>query len=383
MRVLLVSSHGADPGYGGAERYVSDLAHGLMDRDHDAVVLSAFPPRLDAGVETRVLHQSDWRDDRVRRLRNHVGDVVSAPWPGLRAVLEDIRPDLVHTSNLPGIGSGIWEAARRLRIPVVHTLHDYHLLCPRTTLTRPDGSACTPSPLLCGLRTRRLARWAGGVRHLIAGSEHLLGVHQGLFPAAQERVIRLPMAPIAGGAQGPPRTPPATLGYLGALTATKGVRLLLAAASELANEGIELRVAGDGPLRAEVEDGGVRYMGRVEGTEKADFLASCDVGVVPSLWDEPSGPPYVVREWLASGRPVLATRRGGLAEAAGGGVISLDATPEELVREAALLRDEPRWRQILESVPAVDGDADVSRWLDEHQSVYDAALAGIADGTPA
>ena len=252
MRVLLANAHGGDPAYGGAERYVRDLALGLGRRSHEPVVLSAFPPRAEAGVETHVLHAADWRDDRLRRLRNHAGDVASLPWPRLERLLRELRPDLVHTSNLPGIGTGIWELARRLGIPVVHTLHDYHLLCPRTTLTRRDGTACCASPVFCGLRARRLARWAPAVRVVVAGSEHLLRVHRTLFSAAETRVVRLPLAPLDGSAPEPPAAA-RTLGYLGALTVEKGVRLLLEAAPALAAGGIELRLAGDGPLRAEVE----------------------------------------------------------------------------------------------------------------------------------
>ena len=59
------------------------------------------------------------------------------------------RPDVVHTHNLPGISTGIWETCRRLGRPVVHTLHDYQLLCPRTSLMRTNGEPC-PRGLLCG-----------------------------------------------------------------------------------------------------------------------------------------------------------------------------------------------------------------------------------------
>src|SRR5947207_1721123 len=135
VRVLLVNSHGADPTYGGAEAYVRDLVTGLSGRGHSVGVLSAFPQPRESDFTTYVLHQTDWRSDRLRRLRNHVGDFVSAPWSRLEAVLRAARPELVHTNNLPGFGTGIWEVARRLDVPVVHSLHDYHLLCLRTSLT--------------------------------------------------------------------------------------------------------------------------------------------------------------------------------------------------------------------------------------------------------
>lgn len=376
MRVLLVNSHGADPAYGGAERYVRDLGHGLAARGHQARVLSAFPPRADAGIETTVLHDSDWREDRIRRLRNRAGDVIAAPWPRFGRILAELRPDVVHTSNLPGIGTGIWEAARRAGVPIVHTLHDYYLLCPRSSLTRRDGAPCDPSPFLCGLRTRRLARWAGGVRQVIAGSKHLLGVHRGMFEAAEQGVIRLPLAPIGDAGAVPPELPLRTIGYLGALTTSKGIELLLGAAPILAQAGIGLRVAGEGPMQEQVAASGVDYAGRVDGRAKVEFLASCDAGVVPSLWEEPSGPPYVVCEWLAACRPVLTTTRGGLLEAARlPGVVSFEESPAGLSQAALRIRDGTEAERLLAEVPRVDDDEDVQRWLDEHERTYQAAIA--------
>jgi glycosyltransferase involved in cell wall biosynthesis len=377
VRVLLVSAHGADTSYGGAERYVSDLAVGLRDRGHEPRVLSAFPPReTPEGIQTTVLHAADWRTSRTRRLRNHLGDVVSVPGPALRRAVADARPDLVHTNNLPGISTAVWEVARQAGVPVLHTLHDYHLLCPRTTLVRRDGAPCRPHPLLCGLRSSRLRRFAGAVSHVVAGSEHLLRVHRGFFPRATETVVRLPLAPLDGAAPEPPAGPLRTLGYIGGLAPTKGVRVLLEAAPALAREGLTLRVAGDGPLRPEVDAApGLVYRGFLDGSRKLEFLAACDVGIVPSLWDEPSGPPYVVCEWLAAGRPVLVAPRGGLAEAAEllGGVLPLEPTAEGIVAAVARLRDEAQWRAAVAAVPQPAEDA-VDRWLDEVERVYRAVL---------
>ena len=143
LRVLLVNAHGTDPAYGGAERYAAELATGIESRGGEAYVLAAFPgaSTVDAG-RVRVLHGSDWRESRLRRLGNHAGDVLSRPGRELADAVAWARPDVVHTSNLPGIGTGIWEAARRAGIPVVHTLHDYHLLCPRTTLRLGSTTSC-------------------------------------------------------------------------------------------------------------------------------------------------------------------------------------------------------------------------------------------------
>jgi glycosyltransferase involved in cell wall biosynthesis len=222
---------------------------------------------------------------------------------------------------------------------------------------------------------RRLARWAGGVDAVIAGSEHLLAAHAGIFAATPSTVIRLPLA--ASGAS--PTEPPSALrdlGYLGALTAAKGVDMLLAAAPELARSGVRVRIAGDGPLRARVEEAPVDYAGRLDGPAVAEFTHACDAGIVPSTWEEPGGPPYTVCDWLAAGRPVLAARRGGLTEIQGsGGVAGFEPTRAGIVDAVSGLRDPDRWERIVGAVPEVADGRDLERWLDEHEAVYASAIA--------
>ncbi|MGG7377432.1 glycosyltransferase, partial [Escherichia coli] len=71
-----------------------------------------------------------------------LGDAVSRPTARVREAVAAARPDVVHTNNLPGVTTAIWEVSRQLGIPVVHTIHDYYLLCPRVTLQRRDGRPC-------------------------------------------------------------------------------------------------------------------------------------------------------------------------------------------------------------------------------------------------
>jgi glycogen synthase len=340
-------------------------------------VLSAFPTSADSSPRQRVLHDVDWRASRIRRFRNHAEDWVAAAPDSLERVLRELAPDMVHTSNLPGIGSGIWERARRLHMPVVHTLHDYHLLCPRTSLTRRDGSPCRPNPLLCGLRTRRLARWGPGVDAVIGVSAYVLERHRDFFPASTVRhVIHHPLTPFNPEFASAPGQALSTVGYLGTLSTVKGVPLVLEIAPRLAERGIRVRVAGDGPLRDAVsESAHLEYLGPLLGSARDRFVASCDAGIVPSQWEEP-GLTFVGCEWLSAGRPVISSGRGALAELeALGGVRRATTTAAGVLAAVDELRDAARWAELVGRVPRVDGDADVQRWLDRHLSVYGRAVA--------
>lgn len=84
----------------------------------------------------------------------------------------------------------------------------------------------------------------------------------------------------------------------------------------------------------------VRYVGQVGGARKADLLAGAACLWMPAQWDEPFGLTLV--EALASGTPVLGTRRGALPEIVSPDVGALGDTLDELVtRRAGLERIDP------------------------------------------
>ncbi|MGN6393851.1 MAG: glycosyltransferase [Gemmatimonadales bacterium] len=79
----------------------------------------------------------------------------------------------------------------------------------------------------------------------------------------------------------------------------------------------------------------VRYIGAVDGARKADLLANAACLWMPALWDEPFG--LTLIEAMASGTPVLGTRRGALPEIVGPSVGRLGDTLDELVDLRPLL----------------------------------------------
>ncbi|MGP4028456.1 glycosyltransferase family 4 protein [Actinomadura sp. 3N407] len=131
---------------------------------------------------------------------------------------------------------------------------------------------------------------------------------------------------------------------VGRLAEQKGLPTLLDAARDWAGRTPPPLVAivGDGPLqdelraRVEAEELPVRLLGRR--SDVPGLLAASDVAVVPSVWE---GQPLIVQEILRAGRPLVATRVGGIpgmvgaaGRAADGGAGPLLHGPES---EAALL----------------------------------------------
>ena len=112
--------------------------------------------------------------------------------------------------------------------------------------------------------------------------------------------------------------------YVGRLSEEKGLPTLIEAAGLLQKQRKDflLCLVGDGPLmadlRARVEatdlTGNVRFLGQRSHAAIADWMGACDILCLPSLRE---GCPNVVIEALSSGRPVVASRVGGIPDMVG------------------------------------------------------------------
>jgi glycosyltransferase involved in cell wall biosynthesis len=128
---------------------------------------------------------------------------------------------------------------------------------------------------------------------------------------------------------GDPASP--VVGFLGSLNASKGLDTLIAASTKLTEKrSFRLAVAGDGPLRRELDRAAasgalpIAVLGRLATSDVPGFLAAVDVLAVPS-YDE--GLPRVVLEAMAMRVPVVASRVGGIPEAVEDGRTGLLVAP--------------------------------------------------------
>ncbi len=122
------------------------------------------------------------------------------------------------------------------------------------------------------------------------------------------------------------------IGCMGILEARKGHIHLLKAAARLKAKGLRLsyRIAGAGSLRQQLEretaslglNDDVKFLGFVRDTPA--FLAGIDFFVMPSLFE---GLGVAALEAMAAGKPVIASRVGGLAESVVDDVTGLLVAP--------------------------------------------------------
>lgn len=222
-------------------------------------------------------------------------------------------------------------AARRFAAPLVLTVH----LSPRHTLAGRD-------PRSRFLRTVGGAAEAAAVRRaaaVITLTERLAAVVESRIPPGRVHVVPSGMRAAAYG--------PAAAGepdevlFVGRLHRQKGVDTLVRAVP-LLPAGCRVTLAGDGPergaLRRLAAELGVADRVRVTGflphREVPGLLAAARVAVLPSRYEE-LGTALV--EAMAAGRPVVASRVGGIPELVRDGVDGLLVPPGDPVALAAAI----------------------------------------------
>ena len=330
MKLLFISALYHPNQVGGAEKVARILAESMLQQGHQPVVVTTH-----AGPGDRISHVNGvkvyyiglknlyWPHSHKERPA-----IAKAFWHGIdrynplmaRAVarvLDTEKPDVVHTHSLMGFSCAVWDAVKSRRLPLIHTLHDYSLLCPKTSMFR-DGRNCQGQCTACALYTAPGKRLSEKVDHVVGVSRFTLERHltSGYFPKArQARVIHNGLPGVPGSELRPEhKGRPLQLGYVGQLTPTKGIRELVGQMSAWQSGQCELVVAGKGAaafenmLSAEAPSN-VRFLGFVNPDE---VYRTIDLLVVPSLWEEPLA--TTVLEAYMHGVPVIVSRRGGFPE---------------------------------------------------------------------
>jgi glycosyltransferase involved in cell wall biosynthesis len=186
---------------------------------------------------------------------------------------------------------------------------------------------------------------------------------------------------------------PLTVGYIGRLSAEKGVDTLIDALAQTSNREIRAVIAGDGPERGRLEDlasrlgldSRVRWAGYVPHERAVDFYGEIDVAAVPSRttpgWKEQFG--RVVIESLACEVPVVGSDSGELAKlipSTGGGWTFPEGDARRLAELLDRLDADPEARIAAAQAGrlVVERDFDLERVAGRFAEVVSRAAAGGA-----
>ena len=305
---------------------------------------------------------------------------------------DKLRPDIVHIGHLSHLSLGIAEEAARREIPVVHTLHDFWLMCLRGQFIQvASDDSGEPWPLCDGQENHKCARrclsrfftgaesrrevdedyWADRVAarmdatkraieladRLVAPSRFLLGKFRDEFHVPSSKLMYLDYGFDRVRLSGRRRMvgEPFVFGYIGTHVPGKGVGHLLRAFAMLKGDSL-LRIWGrlrteTASLRALADSLPTDVRRRIEWMDEydnerivAEVFNRADAIVVPSVWPENS--PLVIHEAQQAGIPVIAAAMGGMAEYVSHEVNGLLFAPRDataLFEQMRRLAENPDW----------------------------------------
>jgi glycosyltransferase involved in cell wall biosynthesis len=351
---------------GGTGRHVAMLAEGCAGR---GLTVSAFGPDSTRRLFPAVAFTAVDIAERPRPVRD------TAAVLRLRRLLAGCAPDVVHAHGVRAGAAAVLAlagAARGRRPALQVTVHNMapsppagsmsglvYLALERLIARRADAVLCVSADL------------ADRMRRAGARDVALAVVPAPAAPPPSAEAVAKARAEIGAGGR------PVLLAA-GRLAPQKGFDVLLEAMICLQDRDPVplLVIAGDGPMagqlaaRSRAASADVRLLG-----PRADIpalLGAADVVAVPSRWE---GQPLIVQEALRAGRPIVASKVGGIPDLTGedGALLVRAGVPAALEYAIAEVLSDPALAQSL-------GAAALARasMLPSEADAVDAAIAGYA-----
>lgn len=343
-------------------------------------------------------------------------------------LLDRLRPDIAHIGHLNHLSTGLVDQLYRRSIPIVFTLHDYWLMCPRGQFLQRnfadpgelyrccDGQedrkcADTCYSMYYSGKAEDLSRdqkyWTSWIASrmdearriskkidlFLAPSRYLQQRFIEDFGLPAEKVRYLdygfPTAYLTG--YGPRLTNEYTFGYIGTHIPAKGIDYLIKAFGQLKGKA-RLRIWGrersqetaalKALATASVTSGNaVEWMGEYINQNIADAVfRHCDAIVVPSIWAENS--PLVIHEAQACKVPVITAKFGGMREYVRHNVNGLlfgHRDPDDLTRKMQWAMEHPQEMEKLGAKGYLYSDNGAIPGISEHCKALLAIYRSIID----
>ncbi|WP_029522918.1 glycosyltransferase family 4 protein [Persephonella sp. KM09-Lau-8] len=328
MKILLFNTLYYPNLIGGAEKSVQLLAEGLLKEGEEPIVVTTSSrDYIDYvnGVKVYYVKTNNlyWaynagKESKLKKPIWHLIDSYNFLNKKIAYIIEKERPDIIHTNNLAGFSVIVWKFAKDKNIKIIHTLRDYYLLCPKSTmfnekLNRNCGKQC------CGCKLYSFPKklLSQDIDAVVGVSKFILNKHleYGYFKNTKiKKHIYNPVTVSTSVDKNISKN--IRLGIIGLLAKSKGIEFVLDKFSKMKLERVELHIYGKGK-----NENYENYLIEKYSLENIFFegfkspkeiFSNIDILIIPSLWHEPFS--RVLIESYSYGVPVLASKRGGIPE---------------------------------------------------------------------
>lgn len=364
LKILKVI-HGYPPLYSaGSEVYSQTLCNKLVHQGHEVIV---FTREENAYAQE---YSVNWSSDplcpeikiaRINMAHSKDGYRHAAVDKAFRKIAIEFNPDIVHIGHLNHLSTSIVYEAHQLGLPIVFTLHDFWLMCPRGQFLQTINSKTEELYPVCDSQENEkcarncywryfssqdnqedISYWTGWVQRRMdhirndilpnidlfhAPSQYLMNRFLDGLPISPSKMVYLDYGFHRERLHGRLRVKnmPFTFGYIGTHKQAKGILHLLEAFHKLNHPQSELKIWGSPlhPFTNSLKDyvskmplsvqKRIQWMGGYSNTNIVlDVFNHIDVIVVPSIWGENS--PLVIHEALEAQVAVITADYGGMRE---------------------------------------------------------------------
>ncbi|HUF74393.1 MAG TPA: glycosyltransferase family 4 protein [Gammaproteobacteria bacterium] len=304
------------PDIGGVEIWSAQLIHALQRRGHECLAIAcrgARPARDEPIIEGIPVHRFGFHAALLGKdlaaIKKLVAEVV--------ALKCEFRPDVIHINTSQPSVLFHEKSAAAVASATLVTVHEPPILAARNSMLA---------------RLLQDANWVVGVSQAMLDDARSLvpdiaGRSSVIYNAVNDESAAL--APLDSHAP--------ELFCVGRLVKEKGWDVAIRALKDVraAYPNVRMAIVGDGPERSDLErlakalglSGAVRFTGWVLPSDVGALLESAFAVLLPARWREPFG--LVALQAAEAGRPVIASRVGGLAEIVVDGVTGVLVPPND------------------------------------------------------
>ena len=284
----------------------------------------------------------------------------------VKSEIARFSPDIVHVHNFfPLLSPSVYDACREHKVPVVQTLHNYRLACPKAIPFR-DGKVCedcigelvpwqsvvhgcyrnsrVQSSVVAAMNTwhRAQGTWQERVDAYIVFTQFQKAkmVQAGL---PIEKFHIKPNFVFTSNSLEERNKANNYFLFVGRLSEEKGVSILIDSYLEN-NISTPLKIVGEGPLRTKLEQkiqnssvgNIIEFLGFQDKHKVLTLMHNAQSLIFPSIWYE--GFPLTIAEAFSCGLPVIAPKLGSMAEIVEDGVNGLHFEPGNSIDMAAKIK---------------------------------------------
>ena len=329
---------------GGADIVYLNTINLLRERGHHVSEFSTINSLNENSSFEKYFVQN--RDLRKDTLVNKIGSILpyfynKEAYQKLRLLITNQPPDVAHIHLFYGsLSVSVLNALKDSKIPIVHTVHDYRLLCPVHSLMDSTNELCEEcaksSAISCikkrcsdgkltqsiivsfeALYWKKINNPVSEIDTFHFVSNFCKRKHLEYLPQIEDKSrVFYNYSPIKINYEH--NLNMRYYLYYGRLSTEKGIKTLLQSWSHLPNR-FKLKIVGTGYLADELIElskilrmNNIEFLGFKNGAELYNLIKGARFIIVPSEWYENN--PMAIVESFSLGKPVIGTNIGGITE---------------------------------------------------------------------